>query len=243
MIQSEESTSTGGLKGRATHNSMPLKYITPLHWCSYYPTTLSCSFSRKPGETKILAKEGKRLCSQGDGLEEEGSWRRSVLGRQRRLEGQEATLLLESSQGPLLPDRLPSLPERGWVPSCSHSQAAPAVILSLCPWPGRRPKAAHQCLLFRALLARRNREAALPARTLRSFLSKSGPHPPFGPAPTAIPPQPGALPGRRDFKGPVPDLPRPRWVRGPQSEATAGSLTSGLPQSRGLREPRGGAGL
>ena len=73
VIQSEESTSTGGLKGGATHNSMPLKYITPLHWCSYYPTTLSCSFSRKPGETKILAKEGKRLCSQGDGLEEEGS--------------------------------------------------------------------------------------------------------------------------------------------------------------------------
>lgn len=145
--------------------------------------------------------------------------------------------------GPTSSRPLPSLPEGGWVPSCSHSQAAPAVILSLCPWPGRRPKAAHQCLLFRAILARRNREAALPARTLRSFLSKSGPHPPFGPAPTAIPPQPGALPGRRDFKGPVPDLPRPRWVRGPQSEARAGSLTSGLPQSQGLREPRGGAGL
>lgn len=69
---------------KAAHNCMPLKYIIPLQWCSYYRNHLSCSFSRRPRETKILAKAGeKRLCSQEAGLREEGSWGRSDTGKDK----------------------------------------------------------------------------------------------------------------------------------------------------------------
>lgn len=117
----------------------------------------SCSFSRGPGETKLLAKEeGRSLCRQGEGLGGEGSRRAPECPEEAVTPGRtrQGTLLLDSSQWSPLPDSFPGLPEQGWVSFCSYSHTW-CCLLSfwVCvPGPGLlRPRAPHQCSLFTRL--------------------------------------------------------------------------------------------